>query len=100
MKYIFLPLLKFIWALLLSLLFVFSYIIWFLISALLFIILIIWQFKIPNWYKRWHKELFSYKRSSSRFDNDYDLHISPYYKNINDETIHFKSYYHYIWNIK
>lgn len=94
MKYILLPILKFIWALFLSILMLFPYITWLTIALLLLIIVFIWQFNIPEWYKKWLADLFVFE-----FRDNYTLNISPYFEPV--YAFHkFKTYYHYIWNIK
>lgn len=83
MKYIIIPILKFIWALILT------------------IIHSIYQlFNIPL-YVIWHWNK-NYPFQYEIYKDEFDICLSPYWKCTTFPTklYTFKSYYHYIWNIK
>jgi hypothetical protein len=88
MKYIILLILKFIWALILSVICTVNYIIRFLVIILRKLGNIIWYGK--NNYSYW--KFWQYIVYSGSWK------VSPYAKIKNQYC--FKSYYHYIWNIK
>lgn len=80
MKYIVLPTLKFVWALLLTLIFIIFY----GVGGGLFIL---WYFRLPN------KSDFEVKI--------YDNRLLPYVETeYNDNCLYFPSMFHAIWNIK
>lgn len=79
MKYIILPILKFIWALLLTITFASLY-------NIICLLGIVWNLKIE-------KDQFTYQ-----YRDDHDMEYSPYYNH--KSTYYFKTVYHYIWNIK
>lgn len=94
MKIILLPLFKFIWACILSILPL--SIIRVLLLPVISILFIIWNFKLPG--KKQIAEWFEYKLIW------HHCHVSPYFKkNDNGEWFKnytFKSWFHYVWNIK
>lgn len=84
MKIIILPLLRFIWALFLTIV----YLSWAVPSSILIIsCYTVWEFKLPDL-----SQLFKYKFGK------YDYHVSPYSDEFEYKT--FKSYLHYIWCIE
>jgi hypothetical protein len=83
MKYIILPILKFIWALILTIIYS--------IGKFIFLPLhLLWEFNLTNFW------------SYSWYGDKADDILSPYWQpnSYIEKRYYFKSYYHYIWNIK
>jgi len=81
MKYIILPLLDFIWALLFTL-------IWLIFTPFVVIVWVVWDFS------------FKYKFEVRQYNGPIYIEWSPYTKVPFEGRLYFKSYFHYIWNIR